>query len=63
MGNGNCLFDYLDQLVFNDSFVSFQLRQLIIDHMKDNKDLYADDIEGDLDEYIKNMKNKGYWVI
>ena len=56
MGNGNCLFASLDKLVFKDSFGSFQLRQLTVDHIKDNKDLYADDIEGDFDDYIQSMK-------
>ena len=30
---------------------------MIVDHIKDNKDLYAGDIEGDFDDYIQNMKN------
>ena len=59
--NGNCLFASLYKLVFNDSFGTFQHRQLIVDHIKDNKDLYADDIEGDFDDYIQNMKNNGEW--
>ena len=59
MGNGNFLFASLDKLVFNDSFGSFQLRQLIVDHIKNSKDLYADDIEDDFDDYIQNMKNNG----
>ena len=42
--NGDCLFASLDKLVFNDIFGSFQLRQLTVNHIKDNKDLYADDI-------------------
>ena len=61
LGNGSCLFASLDNLVFNDSFGSFQLRQLIVDHIKDNKELYADNIEGDFDDYIQNMKNNGEW--
>ena len=61
MRNGNCLFSSLDKLVFNYSFGSFQLRQFIVDHIQDNKELYADDIEGDFDEYIQNMKNNGEW--
>ena len=28
------------------------LDNLIVDHTKDNKNLYADDIEGDFDDYI-----------
>ena len=51
----------LDKLIFNDSFGSFQLRQLIVDYIKDNKDLYADYIEGDFDDYIQNMKNNEEW--
>ena len=58
LGNVNCLFASLDKLVFNDSFWSFFIRELIVDHIKDNrKDLYADDIEDDFDDYIKSMKN------
>ena len=45
LGNGNCLFASLDKLVFNDSFGLFQLRQLIVDHIKDNKDLYTEDMK------------------
>ena len=58
---GNCLLASLDKLAFNNSFGSFQLRQLIVDHIKDNKDLYVYDIEGDFDDYIQNMKNNGKW--
>ena len=61
LGNGNCLFASLDKLVFNDSFGSFSLRQLIVDHISDNKELYADDVEGDFDQYIKKMRNNGEW--
>ena len=57
MGKGNYLFASLDKLVFNDSFGSFQLRQLIVDHIKDFKDPYTDDNEDDFDDYIQNMKN------
>ena len=34
---GNCLFASRDKLVFNDSFGSFSLIQLIVDHISDNK--------------------------
>ena len=57
MGNEIYLFASLDKLVLNDSFLSFQLRKLIVDHIKDNKDPYTEDIEGDFDDYIQNLKN------
>ena len=38
--NGNCLFLSLDMLVFDGSFGSYALRQLIADHINDNKDEY-----------------------
>ena len=47
--------------MFNYSFGSFSLRQLIVDHISDNKELYADDVEGDFDQYIKKMRNNGEW--
>ena len=61
LGNGNCLFTSLDKLEFNDSLGSFSLRQLIVDHISDNKELYVDDVEGDFDQYIKKMRNNGEW--
>ena len=61
LGNGNCLFAFLDKLVFNDSFGSFSLRQLIVDHISDNKELYADDVEDDFDQYMKKMRNNCEW--
>ena len=56
LGNEDCLFASLDKLVFNDSFGFFQLRQLIVDHIKDHKELYADNIEGDFDDYYRTWK-------
>ena len=38
--NGNCLFSSLDMIVFDGSFGSYALRQLIADHINDNKDVY-----------------------
>ena len=61
LGNGNCLFVSQGKLVFNNSFGYFQLRQLIVHHIKDSKELYADDIEGDFDDYIQNMENNEEW--
>ena len=61
MGNRNFLFACLYKLAFNDSFGLFQLRQLIVDHIKHKKDLYAEDIEDDFDDYIQKMKYNGEW--
>ena len=60
LGNENCLFASLDQLVFNDNFGSFSLRQLIVNHISDNKELCADDVEGDFDQYKENEKQ--WWM-
>ena len=49
-GNGNCLFSSLDMLVFDGSFGSYALRQLIADHINDNKDVYKTTI-------FQNSKN------
>ena len=40
-------------LVFDRSFDSYALRQLIADHINDNKDLYIDHIEGDFSKYVE----------
>ena len=41
-GNENCLFSSLDMLVFDGSFGSYILRQLVADHFNNKKDVYID---------------------
>ena len=51
--NGNCLFSSLDMIVFDESFGSYALRQLIADHINDNKDVYINHIEKDFSKYVE----------
>ena len=60
-GNGNCLFSSLDMIVFDGSFGSYALRQLIADHINDNKDVYIDHIEGDFSKYVEKIRKNGEW--
>ena len=57
--NGNCLFSLLDMIVFDGSFGSYALRQLIA-NFNDNKDVYIDHIEGDFSKYVKKIRKN--WV-
>ena len=41
-------------LVFDGSFGSYALRQLVVDHINYNKNVYIDNIEGDHSKYDKN---------
>ena len=50
--NGNCLFSSLDMIVFDGSFGSYALRQLIT-NFNDKKDVYIDHIEGDFSKYVE----------
>ena len=43
----------LDMIVFDGSFGSYALRQLIADHINYNKDVYIDNIEGDFSKYVE----------
>ena len=40
-------------IVFDGSFGSYALRQLIADHINDKKDVYIDHIEGDFSKYVE----------
>ena len=51
--NGNYLFSSLDMIVFDGSFGSYALRQLIADRINDNKDVHIDNIEGDFSKYVE----------
>ena len=57
--NGNCLFSSLDMIVFDGSFGSYALRQLIA-NFNDNKDVYIDHIEGDFSKYVEKIRKN--WV-
>ena len=58
--NGNCLFSLLDMIVFDGSFGSYALRQLIADHINYNKDVYIDNIEWDFSKYVEKIRKN--WV-
>ena len=53
--NENCLFSSLDMIVFDESFGSYALRQLIADHINYNKNVYIDLFEGDFSKYVKKL--------
>ena len=40
-------------IVFDGSFGSYALRQLIADHINDNKDVYIDNIERDFNKFVE----------
>ena len=40
-------------LVFNGYFGPYALRQLVVDHINYNKDVYIDHIEGDFSKYVE----------
>ena len=43
-------------LVSNGKFGSYALRQLVADHINDNKDVYIDHIEGEISKYVKKIR-------
>ena len=47
-------------IVFNGYFGTYAQRQLIADHINDNKDVYIDHIEEDFSKYIKKIRKN--WV-
>ena len=46
----------LEMIVFDGSFGSYVLRQLIADHINYNKNLYIDNIEGDFIKYVEKIR-------
>ena len=58
--NENCLFSSLDMIVFDGSFGSYALGQLIA-NFNDNKDVYIDHIEGDFSKYIEKKLRRIGW--
>ena len=60
-GNGKCLFSSFDMIVFDRSFGSYALRQLIADHINDINDVFIDHIEGDFSKYVEKIRKNGEW--
>ena len=40
---------------------SYDLRQLVTDHIDYNKDVYIDHIEGDFSKYVEKISKNGKW--
>ena len=57
--DGNCIFSSLDMLIFEGSFGLYARKQLIVDHINDNKDAYIDYIEGDFSKYVEEIRKNG----
>ena len=47
--------------MFGGTFGAFSLRQLIVDHINNNKEMYKDEVERDFEQYIINMKKNDEW--
>ena len=59
--NGNCLFSSLDMIAFDGSFCSYAQRQLVIDHINYNKDVYIDNIKAYFSKYVKKKLGNIMW--
>ena len=46
-------------LIFEGFFGSYALKQLVADHINDNKDAYIDYIEGDFSKYVEVIRKNG----
>ena len=59
--NGNYLFSSLDMLVFDGSFCSYAQRQLVVDHINYNKDVYIDNIEAYFSKFVEKKLGNIMW--
>ena len=48
-------------LIFEGSFGSYAIKQLVVDHINYNKDAYIDYIEGDFSKYVEEIRKNGEW--
>ena len=52
-GNRNDLFSSLDMIAFDGSLCSYAQRQLVVDHINYNKDVYINNIEAYFSKYVE----------
>ena len=60
-GNRNYLFSSLDMIAFDGSFCSYAQRQLVVDHINYNKDVYIDNIEAYFSKYVEKKLGNIMW--
>ena len=60
-GNRNYLFSSLDMITFDGSFCSYAQRQLVVDHINYNKDVYIDNIEAYFSKYVEKKLGNIMW--
>ena len=49
-------FSSLDIIVFDEFFGSYAQRQLVADHINNNKDVYIDHIKEDFSKYVEKIR-------
>ena len=47
-------------IVFDGSYYSYALKQLVAGHINDNKDVYIDYIKGEISKYIGKIRKNGW---
>ncbi|XP_037506096.2 putative bifunctional UDP-N-acetylglucosamine transferase and deubiquitinase ALG13 [Rhipicephalus sanguineus] len=60
-GDGSCLFRVVSEHVYNTQSKHEDVRKACVQHLRENKPVYAKYIDGDFEQYTSNMENVKVW--
>ena len=52
--NGSWLFSWIDTLLFNGTYGTREMRQLIANYIRDNQNMFENHVDGDFNDYEIN---------
>lgn len=59
--DGSCLFRVVSEHVYNTQSKHEDVRRACVQHLRENKSIYAKYIDGDFEQYTSNMENVKVW--
>lgn len=60
-GDGNCQFTSLSDQLYNSPSHHLEVRQMVVNHLKEHPEFYISYIPGDYEEYLEEMEKEGEW--
>lgn len=60
-GDGNCQFTSLSDQLYNSPSHHLEVRQMVVNQLRQNPEFYNSYIPGDYDEYLEQMEKEGEW--
>eukprot|EP00210_Caulerpa_lentillifera_P000793 g768.t1 len=60
-GDGNCQFSSLSDQLYNSPSYHLDVREMVVEQLRENPDIYASYVPGIYEDYVQKMEGEGEW--